>query len=106
MKIKLLTVLCAITISLGSVTNGRASDSSDKSGDNDKSAAIVADVALARPGCLIATVFGSAVFVIALPFAVISKSVHKTAHALVVCPAQATFTRPLGDFSHLGNLKQ
>jgi hypothetical protein len=30
-----------------------------------------------------------------------SKSVGKTAKALVVKPARATFTRPLGDFSSM-----
>ena len=29
------------------------------------------------------------------------KSVKKTAHALVVYPAKATFTRPVGDFTML-----
>jgi hypothetical protein len=45
-------------------------------------------------------VAGSALFVVCLPFAALSKSVKSTAHALVVAPAQATFTRPLGDFDY------
>jgi hypothetical protein len=64
------------------------------------SGAIVADVLLARPFCLAATVVGSAVFVVALPLAATSGSVHTTAHALVVAPAWATFARPLGDFAY------
>lgn len=102
MKTKLLTILCATTISLSSISSSRANDC-DKSCDNDKSMAVVADVAVARPGCFLATIIGGTVFVVALPFAAMSKSVHKTAHALVVCPAKATFTRPLGDFSSLGD---
>jgi len=47
-----------------------------------------------------ATVVGSAVFVVTLPFAALSKSVKSTAHALVVVPAEATFSRPLGDFDY------
>jgi hypothetical protein len=100
MKTKSLTILCAVAIGLGSVTNGRASDG-DQSSNNDKSMAVVADVVIARPTCLVATVFGSVMFVVALPFAAMSSTVHKTAHALVVGPAKATFTRPLGDFSSL-----
>jgi len=46
-------------------------------------------------------VVGSAVFVVALPAALFSKSVKKTADALVVKPAKATFTRPLGDMDAL-----
>jgi hypothetical protein len=105
MKTKLLTILCATTISLSGINSVRANDC-DKSCDNDKSMAVVADVAIARPGCFLATVFGATVFVVALPFAAMSKSVNKTAQALVVCPAKATFTRPLGDFSSLGENKQ
>jgi hypothetical protein len=101
MKIKLLTVLCATLISLGSIYNSRAGDNTTCASDDDKSMAVVADVAVARPGCFLATVIGATVFVIALPFAAMSKSVNKTAHTLVVCPAKATFTRPLGDFSSL-----
>jgi hypothetical protein len=105
MKTKLLTILCATAISLSSINNGHANDC-DKSCDNDKSVAVVADVAVARPGCFLATVLGATVFVVALPFAVMSRSVDKTAHTLVVCPAKATFTRPLGDFSSMGDYKQ
>jgi hypothetical protein len=41
------------------------------------------------------------VFVVALPFAAASGSVKETADTLVVAPAKATFTRPLGDFTTL-----
>jgi hypothetical protein len=60
-----------------------------------------ADALVVRPACLVATVVGSAVFVIALPWAAASKSVKKTADTLVVKPAWATFTRPLGDMDAL-----
>lgn len=93
MKTKLLTVVCVIVIGLCSVNAGHASE--------DDPLDIVADLALVRPGCFVATVLGSAVFIVALPIAVISRSVKKTADTLVVQPAQATFTRPLGDFSTL-----
>lgn len=93
MKRKLLTLLCMALIGLGSVNTSRASD--------DKAINAIADVTLVRPGCFIATVIGSAFFVVALPFAAASGSVKETAHALVVAPAQATFTRPVGDFTSL-----
>jgi hypothetical protein len=39
--------------------------------------------------------------VVALPAALLSKSVKKTADVLVVKPAKATFTRPVGDMEDL-----
>lgn len=65
--------------------------------------AIAADVILARPACLVATAAGAVVFVVALPFAAMSKSVKKTARTLVVRPAQATFTRELGELNAIPN---
>ena len=92
MKLKILTMVCVCLISLGGVSNTRAAQDS---------LMVVGDVVLARPGCFLATVFGSVIFVAALPFAAASGSVKATAHTLVVDPAKATFTRPLGDFSSL-----
>ena len=93
MNKKLLTVLCVCLMSLGGVNTSRASD--------DNAVAAIADVTIVRPGCFLATVIGSAFFVIALPFAAASGSVKATANTLVVQPAQATFTRPVGDFTSL-----
>lgn len=93
MKRKLLTVLCVSLVSMSSVCASRASD--------DHAIDTIADVTLVRPGCFIATMIGSAFFVVALPFAAVSGSVKETANTLVVEPAQATFTRPVGDFTSL-----
>jgi hypothetical protein len=60
-----------------------------------------ADAIVVRPACLVATTVGSVVFLIALPWAAASKSIKQTADALVVKPAAATFTRPLGDMDAL-----
>jgi hypothetical protein len=60
--------------------------------------AVAADVVLARPFCFAATIVGSVFFLISLPVAAISHSVNRTAHVLVGKPAEATFTRPLGEF--------
>jgi hypothetical protein len=93
MKTKLLTVVCVTVIGLCSVNAGHASE--------DDPLDVVADVAIVRPGCFVATALGSVVFIAALPIAVISRSVKQTADTLVVQPAKATFTRPIGDFSTL-----
>jgi len=86
-------VFCAAMMAFGSITPARASV--------DKSLDVVGDLVLVRPGCFLVTLVGSAVFVVALPFATTSGSVKATADTLVVHPAEATFTRPLGDFSTL-----
>jgi hypothetical protein len=65
--------------------------------------AVAADVVLARPFCLAATVVGSVFFLISLPIAAMSHSVNRTAHVLVGKPAAATFTRPLGDFDTMSS---
>jgi hypothetical protein len=67
----------------------------------DQAAAVVADTVLVRPVCLVATALGAVFFVVSLPVAATSKTIKKTAHTLVVSPAQATFTRPLGDLDSL-----
>jgi hypothetical protein len=92
MKMKLLTLACSVLM-LGASTSAFASE--------DRSVAIIADVTLVRPGCFVATAVGSVFFVVSLPFAAISKSVKQTADALVVKPAEATFTRPVGDMDSL-----
>lgn len=93
MKTKLLILVCALVIGLGNVNVCRASD--------DNSIATITDVTLVRPGCFVATVIGTAFFIVALPVAAISGSIQKTADTLVIGPAEATFTRPVGDFTTL-----
>lgn len=94
MKIKFLTTVCVLALSLGSVTPALASS-------DDGPLTVAADFIVVRPACLVATVIGSALFVAALPIAATSRSVKKTAHTLVISPAKATFTRPLGDMEAL-----
>ena len=49
------------------------------------------------------TPLGIVKLMVALPFALFSKSVAKTGDVLVGKPARATFTRPLGDFNQIGD---
>jgi hypothetical protein len=91
MKTKLVTLVCAGLL-LGTSTQCMA---------NEDSLEVFADVSVVRPGCFVATVAGSAIFVVSLPFALLSGSVKETAKTLVVKPARATFTRPVGDMDAL-----
>jgi hypothetical protein len=95
MKTKLMTAACLTAITLCSVNTSRA-DEDNYSGAKTFQAA--GDVIVARPLCFAATVVGSALFVVSLPVAAASKSVHKTAEALVLTPGRATFKRPIGEF--------
>jgi hypothetical protein len=92
MKTQLTTALCILALLSPSVVRAEAAD-------DDGALAVAADVVLVRPACLAATAVGSALFVVALPFAALSKSVKRTADTLVGKPARATFTRPVGDFT-------
>ncbi len=65
----------------------------------DRTTDMVLDVVVMRPLGLVATVLGTALTVVALPFTIPSGSVGASAHALIVRPAEYTFKRPLGDFS-------
>ena len=64
----------------------------------DPAGPILVDALLLRPLGLAATVVGTAAFVLTLPFSLPTRSVEKTAKALVVKPAKYTFARPLGEF--------
>jgi len=59
---------------------------------------VVGDLVFARPLGIVATVIGSAVFFVSLPFAIPSCSVQHTGDMMVGEPFNFTFKRPLGDF--------
>ena len=61
---------------------------------------IIGDALFIRPLGLVSIVAGTAIFVVSLPFAAITKSVPKSAKQLVVDPFNYTFDRPIGDFSY------
>jgi hypothetical protein len=91
MKTKFVTMGCVLALLLASAPGAMAID--DGSAE-----AIAADVLVARPACLVATVVGGGIFVLALPFAALGGNVKSTGRTLVGIPARATFKRPVGDF--------
>lgn len=64
--------------------------------DEPSAGEMVADVVVARPLGVLATVGGAAAFVVSLPFSALGGNVKEAADALVVGPAKATFVRCLG----------
>jgi hypothetical protein len=74
----------------------------------DKGSDMLIDLIVLRPIGLAATVVGSAVFVLGLPFTIPSGSVGNSACELVKRPATYTFARPLGNLdgrADVGNAK-
>lgn len=90
MKTKLILITCALGILMTGAPSARASDRLDP-------AMVVADTIIVRPLCFVATIVGSAFFVVSLPIAATSHSVDRAADVLVLSPARSTFIRPLGD---------
>ena len=95
MKTKLVTAICILALLGAGTTPCYASVDDDME--------VAADALVVRPACLVATVVGSVLFVVALPWAAMSGSVKKTAHVLVGRPAKATFSRHMGDMEALND---
>jgi hypothetical protein len=89
-------ILAAILLFLS--TRPAAADSAY---DFENTGAVAADALIGRPLCFAATLVGTGLFIATLPIAVVSRSVNKSANALVVTPARLTFVRKLGDFSEM-----
>lgn len=94
MKRRGISVICALALALAGTPPAFA----DESSPTPDPAAVFLDLVLVRPISLAATLLGGAFFVLGLPIAAASNSVHRTAEALVLWPAHMTFTRPLGEF--------
>jgi len=92
-SIVFLTIAALILIPFA--TESMAQDKSDQTGYSAEK--MTADILLVRPVGIVATVFGCAVFVIALPFSLLGGNTEATYQNLIAAPAKFTFQRPLGD---------
>lgn len=92
------TVVILCSVLFLAATNRSASAFDDGSFE-----ATAADVLVVRPLSFVATILGSALFVVSLPVAALSDSVSDTAEALVLTPGRMTFTRPVGELSTIAN---
>jgi len=88
---KILALVIAVTFLLASVSAFAGTE-------ND--AAVTGDIIFARPLGLLGIVAGIGLFVVSLPFAVISHSVDKTSKTLIENPVEYTFSRQMGDFDY------
>lgn len=62
--------------------------------------AMTFDLFVLRPLALACTVVGTAVYIVALPFNILTLNVIEPGRRLVVEPAKFTFTRDLGDLDN------
>ena len=78
---------------------GTSALAQSKTMDNNVSAeAMTADLLVIRPLGIVATVVGSAIFIVSLPFSALGGNTKTACRKLVQDPAKFTFKRPLGDF--------
>jgi hypothetical protein len=94
-----LVTVCAAAALLAVTSVAQAGDAATtNNGDTTPGAGAMAfDLAAGRPLGLGATILGTAIFIVGLPFEALSGDVAGPARRLVVEPAQFTFTRKLGE---------
>jgi hypothetical protein len=74
-----------------------AAQSADYIDDQPSPEGMLVDGLIVRPLGLAATVAGTAIWIVTLPFSLLGGNAGEAADTLVVDPAKFTFTRPLGD---------
>lgn len=90
------TVLAAAAALAFSASAG-ANDREDDSRFAPSAESMALDLFLVRPLSLAGTLIGTAVFIVATPFNLITMNFSDPARRLVLEPAKYTFTRELGD---------
>jgi hypothetical protein len=90
-------VVLILIVSLGLVPFGSAALAEDQH-DEEKGIRMAADILVVRPLGIVATVGGTALAIVALPFSLLGGNTQEVFQYLVVKPAKFTFVRPLGDF--------
>ena len=86
----LLALIVVMSVPQLSLANARVVD------ENPSALAMVGDLVIARPVGLAATVIGTAVFLVTLPFSLLGGNAAEAGSTLVVGPAKTTFVRCLG----------
>ena len=90
------TVLAAVA-ALAFSASAAASEAEDDSRFAPSAESMALDLFLVRPLSLAGTLIGTAVFIVATPFNLITLNFSDPARRLVLEPAKYTFTRELGD---------
>ena len=91
-----MTLLALIIPSLGS--SAFAESYEDQRQKDLAGGMMIADALLIRPLGIVATVGGTLMFIVSLPFSALGGNTGEAFDRLMADPAGFTFTRPLGDF--------
>jgi len=97
LKITKRFTVCILILSLGLIPFGSTALAEDQH-DDEKGIRMAADLVVVRPLGIVATVGGTVLAIVALPFSLLGGNTDEVFHYLVVKPATFTFARPLGDF--------
>ena len=95
LKARLLILVACISFILMPLTYS-AEEQSAAAAEPPSAVIMIADMILARPLLLTATVIGTAFFIVSLPFSLLGGNATEAADALVTQPFKATFLRCLG----------
>jgi len=98
-KFRKQSVVLLLIITLVFIPFGTSALATGQSVDEENSGALMAaDLILARPLGIVATVLGCAVFIVSLPFSALGGNTKQASQKLIKEPASFTFVRPLGEF--------
>lgn len=100
MKLRKRTLVLVLVAALITVPFGASVLAGDTFTESEETTAgrMTVDLLLMRPAGIAATLVGSVVFVVALPFTLISGDTQHSLDKLVKEPGKYTFDRPLGYF--------
>jgi hypothetical protein len=98
-KIRKQSMVLLLIITLVFIPFGTSALAAGQTVEGENSGALMtADLILARPLGIVATVLGCAVFVVSLPFSALGGNTKQASQKLIQEPAAFTFARPLGEF--------
>ena len=98
-KIRKHSLVLLLIITLVFIPFGTSALATGQTVDEENSGALMtADLVLARPLGIVATVLGCAVFIVSLPFSLLGGNTKQASQKLIKDPASFTFVRPLGEF--------
>ncbi len=95
-KKSLVFLIAAVLLFTWAASPALAKETLYITGEDRNAVSMIFDLVLLRPLGLVATVVGTAFFVVSLPFSILGGNTGEAAKKLMVEPAKYTFTRPLG----------
>jgi hypothetical protein len=92
------TIVLLVIVNLFVLSGWSPVFAQDQYQENERSGEkMAADALLLRPTGFLATILGSAVFIVSLPLSLLGKNHKEAFDEMVKKPAECTFVRPLGD---------